>query len=152
MQWLRSYLTGRTQYCRINGQLSDPLTVINGIPQGSALGPLLFLIYINDLPKCLEHTITNMFADDTQIEASSDNVNVITDKLNHDLENVSAWLSANKLTLNKTKTEYMIIGSNKRLKQIDIEPHIHIRWSRIDKVKTIKSIGLMIDETLTCPS
>ena len=66
-----------------------------------------------------------MFADDTQIEASSDNVNVITDKLNHDLENVSAWLSANKLTLNKTKMEYMIIGSNK--KQIDIEPHIHMR-------------------------
>ena len=125
LQWLRSYLTSRTQYCRINGQLSDPLTVINGIPQGSALGPLLFLIYINDVPKCLEHTITNMFADDTQIEASSDNVSVITDKLNHDLENVSAWLSANKLTLNKTKMEYMIIGSNK--KQIDIEPHIHMR-------------------------
>ena len=68
-----------------------------------------------------------MFVDDTQIETSSDNVSVITHKLNHDLKNVSIWLSANKLTLNKTKTEYMIIGSNKRLKQIDLEPHIYKR-------------------------
>ena len=145
MQWLRSYLTDRTQYCRINGQISNPLTVINGIPQGSALGPLLFLIYINDLPKCPEHATASMFADDTQIETSSNDVSVMKHELNHDLENVSTWLSANKLTLNKMKTEYMIIGSNKRLKrsQIDLEPHIHIRESRITK-----SLGLMINENL----
>ena len=77
LQWLRSYLTDRTQYCRINGQISNPLTVINGIPQGSALGPLLFLIYINDLPKCLEHATASMFADDTQIETSSNDVSVM---------------------------------------------------------------------------
>ena len=148
--WLRSYLTDRTQYCRINGQMSNPLTVINGIPQGSALGPLLFLIYINDLPKCLEHATASMFADDTQIETSSNDVSVMKHELNHDLENVSTWLSANKLTLNKMKTEYMIIGSNKRLKhsQIHLEPHIHIGESRIDRVKTTKSLGLMIDESL----
>ena len=118
LQWLRSYLTDRTQYCRINGQISNPLTVINGIPQGSALGPLLFLIYINDLPKCLEHATASMFADDTQIETSSNDVSVMKHELNHDLENVSTWLSANKLTLNKMKTEYMIIGSNKRLNTV----------------------------------
>ena len=92
----------------------------------------------------------SMFADDTQIETSSNDVSVMKHELNHDLENVSTWLSANKLTLNKMKTEYMIIGSNKRLKhsQIHLEPHIHIGESRIDRVKTTKSLGLMIDESL----
>ncbi len=59
-----------------------------GIPQGSALGPLLFLIYINDLPNCLEHTKFNMFADDTQIETAGYDVNIIAEELNQDLENV----------------------------------------------------------------
>ena len=92
---------------------------------------------------------TNMLADNAQIETSSDDISVITDKLNHDLENVSVLLSANKITLNMAKTEYMIIGSNKKLKQIDMESYIHIRVNKIDKVKTTKSLGLMIDVSLT---
>ena len=103
--WINSYLTGRTQYCQVDGHLSDPLCVTTGIPQGSALGPLLFLIYINDIPQCLEHTNANMFADDTQIETSGYDINVTAETLNKDLENVLTWMSANKLTLNRTKTE-----------------------------------------------
>ena len=103
------------------------------------------LLLLNDL-----HATASIFAYDTQIETSSNDVSVIKNELNHDLESVSTWLSANKLTLNKTKTEYMIIGCNKRLthSQIDLEPHIHIRESRIDRVKTTKSLGLMIHESL----
>ena len=83
-----------------------------GIPLGSTLGPLLFLIYVNDIPQCLEHTNVNMFAYDTQLETSGYDINVIAKKMNKDLENVSTWMYANKLTLNRTKTEY-IIGSSK---------------------------------------
>ena len=74
---------------------------------------------------------------------------MIAEELNQDLENVSIWLSANKLTLNKTKTEYMIIGSNRRVNNINIMPNIFIKDREINRVKTTKSLGIMIDETLS---
>ena len=149
LRWLRSYLLDRIQYCQVNGHLSDPLTATTGIPQGSGLGPLLFLIYINDFPKCLRHTRPDMFADDTQIATSNSDINVILENLNTDLINVSTWMLANKLTLNNKKTEFMIIGSNKRLSQIDQEPSIFVGGMEIEKVNAVKSLGLMIDETLS---
>ncbi len=91
-----------------------------------------------------------MFADDTQIEmAGYADINRIAEELNRDLENVSIWLSANKLTLNKTKTEYMIIGSNRRVNRINITPNIFIKDREINRVKTTKSLSIMIDESLS---
>ena len=112
--WLRSHLSQRTQYCQVNGRMSEPLTILTGIPQGSVLGTLLFLLYINDLPKSVKSTRPEMFTDDTQIMTSSNDINIVTETLNKDLENISNWMISNKLTLNKGKTEYMIIGSRQR--------------------------------------
>ena len=148
--WFRSYLSNRKQYCHETcNHLSNPLEMICGIPQGLILGPLLFLIYVNDLPNCLKYTKCNMFADDTQIDASSNNTESIANTLNEDLANVSDWTKANKLSLNASKTEYMIIGSHKRLHQIQSVPPIILDNTQIKRVKVTKSLGLMIDETLT---
>ncbi len=117
LNWFRSYLSNRKQYCWVNDHLSHPQEMVCGIPQGSILGPLLFLIYVNDLPNCLKHTRCNMFADDTQINTSSNNIDSIANILSEDLINVSDWMKANKLRLNASKTEYMVIGSHKRLHQ-----------------------------------
>ena len=122
LNWLKSYLSHRIQYCQVDGHLSNPLTVTTGIPQGSGLGPLLFLIYINDFPKCLRHTKPDMFADDTQITTSNSDISVILENLNADLLNVSTWMSANKLTLNNNKAEFMVIGSNRRLAKLNGNP------------------------------
>ena len=92
-----------------------------------------------------------MFADDTQIDASSNNIESIANTLNEDLANFSDWMKANKLSLNTSKTEYMIIGSHQRLHQIQSVPSIILDNTQIKRVKVTKSFALMIDETLTWP-
>ena len=119
-------LLNRTQYCSVNGNQSGPLTMKIGIPQGSDLGPLLFLIYINDLPHCLQKTEPHLFADDTQIATASHDINEIVESLTDDLSSIANWLSASKLTPNKSKTEYMLIGSKRRLSQLISDPVIYM--------------------------
>ena len=100
--WFKSYLDNRTQKCSINGSLSKTCSLSCGVPQGTILGPLLFLLYINDLPNCLTNCVPWMYADDTHLTYAGDNTGDIESSLNHDLENVKKWLIANKLTLNMT--------------------------------------------------
>jgi hypothetical protein len=89
-----------------------------------------------------------MFADDTQIDTSSNNIDSIANILNEDLINVFDWMKANKSSLNTSKTEYMVIGSRKRLHQTQSDPPITLGDNQIKRFKVAKSLGLMIDETL----
>jgi hypothetical protein len=91
--------------CSVNGILSRKKIVTCGIPQGSILGPLLFLIYINDLPNSLEYSSAPMFADDTTLTASGKSIPDAEVAINYDLANVKQWLSSNKLSLNLIKTD-----------------------------------------------
>ena len=95
--WFQSYLANRQQRCQVNGFLSTEREIICGIPQGSILGPLLFLIYINDLPNCLKKTTPCLYADDTQIFASSHDPVELANDINSDLVNVTNCLNVNKL-------------------------------------------------------
>ena len=107
-KWFTSYLSNRTQTCLMNSFSSTPKLVKCGVPQGTILGPLLFLLYINDLPNCLYFSQPRMCADDTSLTFASVDLKHIDDCLNYDLNRVYTWLSANKLTLNLTKTEFML--------------------------------------------
>ena len=108
---LNSYLSNRRQKCHINGFLSSERAIRCGVPQGSILGLLFFLLYINDLPQCLSKTKPRLFADDTNLTASGVSITDLEDAVNSDLENLRKWLIANKLSLNVAKTEFMLIGS-----------------------------------------
>ena len=129
-KWFQSYLTHRYQQCQINGFLSKKEKIISGVPQGSILGPLLFLICINDLPNCLKSTIPCLYADDTQIFTSSHDTAKIADSLNSDLENITDWLTVNKLQSHPNKTKMMDIGSrynlNHKVSTSDLRSNIRI--------------------------
>ena len=90
-----------------------------GIPQGSILGPLLFIIYINDLPNCLKITTPRMFTDDTNLTAVGETLGEAEERAGVDLRNVQKWLSLNKLSLNIAKTEYILIASRHKITRID---------------------------------
>ena len=102
-RWFQSYLDNRKQLCKINHQVSNVQRIRCGVPQGSNLGPLFFLLYINDLPNCLETANTSLFADDTNLSCEGKSSPEVKQKLDVDLDNVHNWLMANKLTLNKEK-------------------------------------------------
>ena len=99
----------------LDNDLSSPLAVLSGVPQGSILGPVLFTLYINDLPSCVDVCKVMMYADDTVIFFSAPLISEIELQLNLELINLSEWLSTNKLILNLKKTEFMVFGTHQRL-------------------------------------
>ena len=150
LRWFQSYLSGRTQRCCVNGHLSSSRPIKYGVPQGSIIGPLLFLVYINDLPNCLNNGLPSMYADDTNISFQSSNLTDLEDNMNNELSSLNSWLIANRLSLNIAKTEFMIIGSRQRLINHDVSNlNICVNNTQIKRVQHTKSLGLTIDENLT---
>ena len=107
LSWLKSYLSNRQQFVSIDNVESSPLNIKCGVPQGSILGPLLFLIYINDIVNSSTVLAFVLFADDTNIVLSHTNLNELIDTLNAELRKVSSWFKCNKLSLNISKTNFM---------------------------------------------
>ena len=108
LQWFRSYITDRKQRTSCRNEMSNELPVTHGVPKGSILGPLLFVIYINDLPSILECCYASLYADDTVIYCYGSSSQELSDKLNRDLLAVAKWLNDQKLTLNLEKTKCML--------------------------------------------
>ena len=105
--WFTNYLSNRSQVVSLGSNLSVPLAIENGVPQGSILGPVLFTLYINDLPSCINFSNIIMYANDTVIFFSSAQLSEVELKLNMELTSLSEWLCGNKLLLNLKKTEFV---------------------------------------------
>ena len=145
---IKSYLTNRTQFTVINGVSSDTKPVTCGVPQGSVLGPLLFLLFINDIQFCTSKDITRLFADDTGIFVHGNTLQSALKSAQEELDKLEKWFKANKLTLNVKKCAYIIFrGRNKRIP--DVLPNLCINRQEIERVETFKYIGLHLDYCLS---
>ena len=148
--WFSSYLSNRQQYVSIGGINSETKPIMHGVPQGSVLGPLLFLVYINDLHACIHFSTTRHFADDTNLLYIIDRLKIRnrnpTRKLNIDLKSLNQWLIANKISLNATKTE-LIYFRDKRT--VIPKTKIKLNGITLEETTHIKYVGIIFDKHLT---
>ena len=145
---IQSYLTNRKQYVSLNGFDSEIRNIECGVPQGSSLGPLLFLIYINDFRLCLNETTTGHFADDTFIMYASKNLKTVETIINTELKQVVSWLKLNKLSLNAGKTELIFFHSQRHILNYD-SISIKFNGKKLFPVDQIKYLGMYIDKYLS---
>ena len=118
LKFFESYLSNHRQCCNVNGLTSTLKPILCGVPQGSILGPLLFILYMNDLPECIRDGRVTMYADDTSLSNKGKAIEDIENKLIPDLSRICSWLQVNKLNLNAIKTEFMIIGTRQNILKI----------------------------------
>ena len=150
LDWFKSYLNFRTQKTFISGKYSGPGNVLAGVPQGSVLGPLLFLIYINDLPLSLSHSIADIFADDTTLTTHSKSLDHVIFSLTRDLLHADQWCKLNQMSINSKKSKVLFITSKRNKHQI-VESNINIPFqgNSIEATSSAKLLGITINDSLS---
>ena len=150
IEWFKSYLTSRYQYVRINTTLSTKLPVSSGVPQGSILGPLLFNIYVNDLPSVPENCSSQCYVDDTKLLMSFQlhDQHAAIAKMNIDLLRIWNWCFDNQLLLNPDKTKLVIFGSRQMTAKVS-DFRLFLLGKELEPVKAARDLGVTLDSNLT---
>ena len=143
VDWFQPFVRQRVQYTSISGFDSEPSLVTHGVPQGSVLGPLLFIIFINDLHKSVKHSQILHFADDTNLLYLNKSMKKISKHINHDLSLVVQWLRSNKISLNADKTEIIIFRSKR--KQITKYLNFRISGQKVNISNKVKYLGIQME-------
>ena len=144
LNWFRSYLTNRSQYVHVNNVSSDIRNLRHGVPQGSILGPLLFVVYINDIPQINTIAKFILYADDANIIITANSFEEIQNKIETLLENLQSWVYDNGLKLNIKKTKYMIFTNRPKI-EIDVK----LNGTLIERSTCERFLGVLVDENLS---
>ena len=146
LRLMQSYLEGRLQYVQYGGYDSERGEVVCGVPQGSVLGPLFFLLYVNDMPAACKSLALILFADDTSVFAEGKDPAQLVARVNHELEELSKWFRCNRLTLNLKKTEFLYFHGPRT--QDSLQADVKIGGEVIRKVDGARFLGVWVDECL----
>ena len=151
LAWFRNYLTNRKQYTCINTDTKiNELKVTCGVPQGSSLWPLLFLIYVNDLPSASNLLNTIMFADDTNLFFEHKDISFLFSTVNRELQNINEWFISNKLSLNVKNTKFLIFHKASRRDDLPLLiAKLFINNQVIKRQSSTKCLGILLDENLS---
>ena len=143
-------MSNRKQYVSYNSCESEQKDIVCGVPQGSILGPLLFILYVNDITNTSNVLEFILFADDTTILYSHPNIDDQINCINEELKEVSNWFKANKLSVNARKTNYMILGTPHMVSNIDeLDKNVILDSTALERVRHTKFLGVLIDDCLT---
>lgn len=149
LNWFQSYLSNRYQITKYDSTTSVPLKNLHGVPQGSVLGPLLFIIYINDIHKVINKCSIKLFADDTLLYSASEDPTISINAIKADLKTLIPWLGKNDVFLNVDKTKAIMISTKPNLRKINLENFkLSINKKTIQWVTQIKYLGIIIDKNL----
>ena len=148
LKWFQSYLTDRSQFVSYDGIESKVLPIQYGVPQGSILGPLLFIIYMNDLFNVSNFLFTILYADDTCVVLGEKSLETLITLMHQELHLLYIWLQSNKLTLNFQKTYYMIFHKA-RLKLQSSTINLQMGDCNLNKANNLKYLGVIIDDTIS---
>ena len=150
LSWFASYLSSRKQKVSLNNITSDNELITDGVPQGSILGPLLFLMFINDLPLYTDSANTEFYADDTNLYVCGESLEIIERNLQIALDCLAKWCKCNGMLINTTKTKVMLITTHqKRTSLINGQLSLHLNDDELNMITNDKVLGIIIDNNLT---
>ena len=148
LEWFRNYLSNRKQYVVYNNHNSKIKSIDTGMPQGSILGPLGFIIYVNDIPNCVPDLSCILYADDTSVLASHQDLKTLNDVMSRGIQNLNEWFKSNKLSLNLKKTNSMLFGTQNKTNKTD-DFKLSLDNIEIERVNTFKFLGVTVDQNLS---